>query len=563
MPKLHYRMFCLFVVLSFFPLRASADNFNETVRENLRMQVEAAGVPFKTTIAGEIIYSKEALPQFYEASAYLPVWVGKKLQNRKIKELMDALMEAELEGLNPDDYHLVKIQHFLERLKNDRFADELSKVDYLIQLELLLSDAFMMYGSHLLAGRVNPETIDSEWYANRRGINMAEVLQHTMESGKISRSLHQLSPNQPDYLLLKKALEHYRQIAARGVWETIPAGPKLEKGISAPRVTLLKKRIHAEFEEYQPPNDSANSESAEIFDENLESWVLKFQSKNGLEADGMVGPETLAALNVSAANRIRQIEINMERWRWLPEDLGKKHILVNMANFEAQVVEKNKVVMNLRVIVGRSYRRTPVFSDRITYLVFNPYWNVPYKLAVEDKLPLLQKDPEYLQKQNMSVLKILDGKEIPVNPGSIDWRQYSKSNFPFKLRQAPGPLNALGQVKFMFPNQFNVYLHDTPDRSLFEKTTRSFSSGCIRIEKPLELAAYLLKDESGWEADKIADVIKKNEPTTVFLKTPVPIHLLYWTAFVDKNNDINFRNDIYGRDKKLIHALYEAAPKSN
>ena len=234
-----------------------------------------------------------------------------------------------------------------------------------------------------------------------------------------------------------------------------------------------------------------------------------------------------------------------------------------MANFEAQVVEQNKIVMNPRVIVGRSYRRTPVFSDRITYLVFNPYWNVPHKLAVEDKLPLLQKDPAFLQKQNMSVYNTLDGKDIPANPNAIDWKKFSKSNFPFRLRQDPGPLNALGQVKFMFPNQFNVYLHDTPDRNLFEKTSRSYSSGCIRIEKPLVLAAYLLKDESDWTADKIADVIKKNEPTTVFLKTPVPIHLLYWTAFVDKNDDINFRNDIYGRDKKLIQALYEAALKSN
>ena len=205
-------------------------------------------------------------------------------------------MEAELEGLNSNDYHLVKIRNLLEALKNSRFADNLSKTDDLIRLELLLSDAFMMYGSHLLAGRVNPETIDSEWYANRRGIDMAEVLKQAMVSEKISQSLHQLSPIQPDYQLLKNALKQYRQIAAKGGWEAVPAGPKLEKGIAGPRVALLKKRIHAEFKEYQPPSDSGNNESAEIFDENLESWVLKFQSLNGLETDGMVGPRDIGGI---------------------------------------------------------------------------------------------------------------------------------------------------------------------------------------------------------------------------------------------------------------------------
>jgi murein L,D-transpeptidase YcbB/YkuD len=250
----------------------------------------------------------------------------------------------------------------------------------------------------------------------------------------------------------------------------------------------------------------------------------------------------------------------MERWRWLPLDLGARHILVNMANFELDLVEGESVVMVMRVIVGKGYRRTPVFSDKITYLVLNPFWHVPPGIAIKDKLPLIKKDPDYLSKQHMRLLQGWGAETKEIDPKTIDWSTVSAKNFHFRLRQDPGPMNALGRVKFMFPNRFNVYLHDTPSKDLFEKTTRTFSSGCIRIEKPIELVEYLLRDDPRWTHENIVAALEKTEEITIQLRSPVPIHLLYWTAFVENDGLVHFRDDIYGRDRRLDQALRKRAP---
>ena len=283
--------------------------------------------------------------------------------------------------------------------------------------------------------------------------------------------------------------------------------------------------------------------------------VIDFQSRHGLEVDGVVGPATLAALNTSLEEKVKRIRLNLERWRWMPEDLGSRHVQVNIADFQLIAFEQGQVVLEMKIIAGRDYRQTPVFSDRISYMVLNPSWYVPQSIAVKDKLPLIKKNPGYLAQQRIKVYSSWKGDAKEINPYYIDWSKVSASNFYYRLRQSPGPNNALGRIKFMFPNRFNVYLHDTPSRELFNKTNRTFSSGCIRIQYPEELALYLLKDDPRWNQERLHKALNSMKEQSIRLLSPVPVHLLYWTVFVDNDGVVQFRNDIYGRDAQLAKAL--------
>lgn len=383
----------------------------------------------------------------------------------------------------------------------------------------------------------------------------ASLLQVALDSNQIEQTLNGLLPPQPGYARLKQVLAGYKEIAAKGGWPVVPNGPKMQKDDRGERVALLRARLVASGE-----LNTKSTTDTTLFDAELDSAVRGFQRRYGLDADGAVGPATLEALNVSAQKRVEQIRVNMERWRWLPQNLGERYILVNIANFELDVIEQTKPIMTMRVVVGKYFRRTPVFSDRMTYLVLSPYWHVPPHIAKEDKLPLIRKNPDYLSQENIKVFQSWDAKTKEVDPKSIDWLQITARSFNYRLRQEPGPKNALGRVKFMFPNKFDVYLHDTPSRELFSKTVRTFSSGCIRIEKPIELAEYLLQKDPQWNRERILTVIDKRIERTVLLPESIPIHLLYWTVWAEADGTVQFRNDIYGRDKLLCDALTEEPP---
>ena len=288
--------------------------------------------------------------------------------------------------------------------------------------------------------------------------------------------------------------------------------------------------------------------------------MIRFQRRHGLDADGVVGPATLAALNVPARERVRQIDVNLERWRWLPQDLGRHYILLNIANFELAVVDDSRVTLNMRTVVGRTYRRTPVFSDRVTYMVLNPRWSVPYNIATQDILPKLKADPNYLANMNMKLFEGWGADRRELSQSDVDWSQVTARSFNYHLRQEPGPSNALGQVKFMFPNPFNVYLHDTSARELFARTERTFSSGCIRLERPLDLAEYLLSDNGKWTRADLDRAVASGVEQTVNLSAPMPVHLLYWTAWSETEGPVQFRADIYSRDAPVRDALDEPPP---
>jgi len=306
---------------------------------------------------------------------------------------------------------------------------------------------------------------------------------------------------------------------------------------------------------------AGDDSGGELFDAALEAAVKRFQDRHGLGSDSVVGAKTLKALAVPVAERIRQIELNLERWRWLPRDLGRRYVLVNIPDFTLQVIEDGSEVLAMRTVVGRSYRRTPVMSDTIKYLVINPYWEVPTTLAVKDKLPEIRKDPEFLARQKFHVYQGWGSDQREIDPAGVDWQRVDGRNFPYRLRQDPGPLNALGRVKFMFPNKFDVYIHDTPSRELFRSPERAASSGCIRVEAALDLAEVLLRPAPDWNREAIAKTIASLETRTVPLPEPIAVHLQYWTAWADAAGTVHFRDDVYERDSRLAAALALPPPE--
>jgi murein L,D-transpeptidase YcbB/YkuD len=515
---------------------------DERVAERIRGRVEAT--------AGQPLYEGAALGGFYTRRSFRPAWSNEHGPNRLADDLIDALDRADLEGLRPADYHVAEIRTLLTAVRADAADGRHTNPDRLAELDLLLTDAFLLYGSHLLAGRVDPETLHPRWEANRRGADLATVLDDALESRNVARALQRLAPTQDGYRWLREALGRVRAVAASGGWPALPDGAVLKRGDQAPAVALLRERLRLEGDLPSAPK----SQDVESFDDSLEQALERFQQRHGLEVDGAVTPTTRAELNVSAADRAEQLRLNLERWRWLPQDLGRRRILVNIAAYQLQVIEDEEVVLSMRVVVGMQYKRTPVFSDTMRYIVLNPNWHVPRSIAVEELIPKVQSDPSYLERFGMRLLTAgPDPQEV--DPGTVDWASVRTDSFPYRFRQEPGRLNALGRIKFMFPNPYDVYLHDTPSRGLFDRAQRDFSHGCIRIEKPIDLAVYLMRKNGRWNREAIEAALDEGTERTIYLPKPMPIHLLYWTAWADADGTIQFRSDIHGLDQPLAEAL--------
>ena len=559
MHTLNLRFFSAIILTIFFVIGqfqgVFAQTLSQQINDLLRNRIEAAGAPPRIAVGEEVLHASVMLPLFYERRMYSPAWSNTDGPLPTAEVLIGEIHKSDREGLRPDDYHLGEIEEMLKVIHQDQKRKSTPNPGMLADLDLLLTDAFLIYGSHLLAGKVDPEKIDAEWIANRREKDMAQVLEKALSSMQIEETLKTILPSQPGYKRLRDALAHYRNIAQKGGWPVITEGPKMQKGDRGERVVLLRNRLIANSN-----LESRREGDQELFDDGLEQAVREFQKRHALSIDGIVGDATLKALNISAEERVRQIELNMERWRWLPEQLGERFILVNIANFELDVFENGQKVMGMRAVVGRHYRRTPVFSDRMTYLVLNPYWHIPTNIAQLDILPQIRKDPDHLAKLKIKVFQGWGAEANEIDPETIDWSEVKVKNSGYRFRQEPGPMNSLGRVKFMFPNKFNVYLHDTPSRKLFAKSQRAFSSGCIRIEKAIELAEYLLRSDPNWTKEKILAEIDKDVEKTISLPEPILVHLLYWTAWADEDGSVQFRDDIYARDNLLDKALQEKPP---
>jgi murein L,D-transpeptidase YcbB/YkuD len=531
-------------------------NFTDGVRECLISKLSSLIIRNKIDCKITLICNPKLLFSFYLHRKVKPVWVSKDGLNNTAEILINTIIEAEHEGLDSETYHQKNILTLLTDIKFSLLSN-IPEPSNLAELDILLTDAFFSYGFHLSEGVVDPYSNKQNWYIKKPRKKIGKVFQHLLYDDKMEEFIDSLQPHHLGYLRLKLALLKYQNIKKSGCWHEIPAGGKLRKGDYGTRVGGLRSRLTISGD----LTDTTIGNQV-YFDEVLEDGVRRFQARHGLKVDGIVGPKTRFALNVPVEDRIRQIRLNMERWRWLPQDLGNCHLTVNTADFKLSVVENEQTIKSIRTIVGKIKRPTPVFSQKITYLELNPYWNIPHSIALNDILPRIKKDPDYLADNNIRVFENWEEDARELNPESIEWDAITKKNFVYKLRQDPANSNALGRIKFIFPNEFSIYLHDTPTRNLFNKTRRTFSSGCIRIEKPVELAAYLLQNNSKWSLEKLVAAVNRKKNKIILLSDPIKIYILYWTAWVDKNGIINFRDDIYGRDRRLNIALNEKTNSS-
>lgn len=479
-----------------------------------------------------------ALYHFYEQRDFAPLWLADGAVSTAGRTLAALLARADTEGLNPGDYDAAGIAAALAP------GDAAQQAD----IEVRLSRAFIRYASDLSVGRIVPSEIDEELLLTPQRPDPGRLLAGAAAAQDIAAYILELQRPSPEYLRLRQALAEFRAAAAAGGWAKVADGPTLKAGMRDPRVAALRQRL------IQAGDLPADTPESALYDEAVEAAVKRFQDRHGLEPDGAAGRATIAAMNVTVEQRIDQMLLNMERRRWMTRDPGETYVFVNMADFELKVVDGPRTVFDTRVVVGTPFHRTPVFSALMTYIVLNPEWNVTPTIARNEMLPKIRKDPGYLARNNILVLSDWSASARPVNPHAIDWSQVSARSFPYKLVQTAGPHNALGRIKFMFPNPMNIYLHDTPSRELFKKTVRSFSHGCIRVEHPVDLATVLL-GRDGWTREKLEAAIATGERRIVTLPRPIPVHLTYLTAWVNKDGSVHFRDDIYGRDRRLAQIL--------
>ena len=548
------------ILLIVFPILLHHEGFagatdSHIIRDHLKKRIEFKKNQKKFSCRGELICGASLIPKFYQQRGFSPAWTGKEGILPQARSLVAEINRADQEGLRPDDYHRANIVSLVKEIDRKQAVGETVDAQIWVDLDLLLTDAFMLYSSHLFAGRVNPETIHSDWVVVNPTADLTDILGSALNSNQIARALRDLQPLHSGYFGLKQSLAQYRNIAKKDDRPSVLPGINLRKGDTGISVQRLHERlvILGDLEDTE-------KDPVDFFDEATELGVMGFQKRHGLKSDGMVGPRTLEMLNIPIQQRARQIELNMERWRWIPRDLGDRYILVNIAGFKLSVIENLHRMLEMRVVVGRPYRRTPVFSAKMTYMVINPYWNIPASLVFKDLLPKIQKNDNYLAQKGIKVFKDWSKGAPEIDPETVDWKKIERQNFPYKLRQDPGPRNALGRIKFIFPNKFAVYLHDTPQRSHFNETHRDFSSGCIRTEKPVDLARYLVRDDHQWSEEQLSATIEAGERTVIELQRPISVHLQYWTVWVDENGRLNFRNDIYDRDRLLDQALKERMP---
>jgi L,D-transpeptidase YcbB len=480
---------------------------------------------------------KATLQAHYVKNRARVYWIGTGRTVPFLQRMNNALYD----GLTPSDYPGQSLQTLA--LKGEQ-----GDVNAAAQAELYLSAYLITYASDLKTGRVSPQKVDPSLFRPRKTIDSLRVLKDLQAQANPSKYLSTYEPRNNHYQTLKRMLKIYSNVLDQGIsWPRVADGAPIKPGQSDPRVVNVRSllSITGDYE-------WANS-SSPVYDERLAIAMRRFQVRHGLEAKGLIGKQSILALNVSPAERQKQIIINMERWRWMPDSLGADHFLVNIAGFELQRIEANTIVDRMDVVVGAVATQTPEFSAAMQYVELNPTWTVPYSIATHEMLPKLRGNA-YAYADEFDLFA--NGRLA--DWGSVNWSSYGAGSFPFTFRQRPGPKNALGRVKFMLPNSHNIYLHDTPAKDKFANTTRAFSHGCIRLSRPGDLAYSLLGDKTGMSRAEIDAIWAGGETTKVTLPQQIPVHLVYATAFATENG-IEFRPDVYGRDRKLYAALFGRA----
>jgi L,D-transpeptidase YcbB len=515
------------------PAAATADHAIRQLVEQVRLTPAAA-------IRGTLLLQPEAVAKFFEARAFTPAW---RLPSGA-QEMLKAIRAAEMDGLTPGDYHLAALTS-----ANDAHAKTPSSESAAL-LQLLIADAAAALIDHARYGRVRPTSLDKRWNVDpRAGAPPLDVtLDQLARSTALDTGLEALKPNHFIYVGLKQALGRMRALEAAGGWPVVTPGAAIKPGASDPRLPLIRKRLSVTGD---LPAGAALDGLA--YDADLETAVKTFQSHHRLTDDGVIGRSTIEAMNVTAAARAAQVRVNLERARWVIGGLRDSFVLVNLPAFKAYLIRDRKNVWETRTQIGREARRTPTFRADMKYLVLNPDWTVPPTILAQDVLAGMRAGQNTIAKKKLT---IFDSQGRKVDPAAIDWKAATPRTFRYTLRQAPGADNALGRVKFIFPNEYSIFLHDTPSQDLFAADRRTFSSGCIRVANALDLAAVLLENQSRkLTPQEIEEVVRSGQPQTIMLDEPLPVLIVYWTASIGAGGALRFAQDVYGLDPPVLRAL--------
>lgn len=508
---------------------------DEAMQARIALLAQSRG----TAVGGIALGSEAVLAELYRERGYRLIW-----EPARARTLLGVLEASQADGLRPDDFHVEEIRTAFERggLTALPSAER-------VELDILLSDSLLRYLHHHLFGKVDPVSLDANWnHADGAAFDeLLQAMREALAAASLKGHLDARLQWPRAYVDLRNGLARYREIAARGGWPIVPDGETIKPGMQDARVPLIRARLEASGDHGRTALPAGELD----YDPELQAAVERFQARHGLFVDGIVGPRTRAAMNVSVETRIDQIRLNLERMRWVVGDLPQDYLVVNIPAYRVDLYRGGAVVWSGRAIVGQPARETPVFRDELAYLELNPTWTVPPTILAEDLLPNLREDPSYLQTRG---LRVIDYQGRGVSPEAVDWTVSAKA-FPYLLRQPPGDDNALGRIKFMFPNRYSVYLHDTPQRALFSRAMRALSSGCVRVEDPLRLAELVLDEPQRWNAETFQAALETEETRVVRLAKPLPVLLSYWTAEADADGRVSFYNDIYARDDALLRAL--------
>ncbi|AZO95325.1 L,D-transpeptidase family protein [Halocella sp. SP3-1] len=487
--------------------------------------------------------NSDLLKGFYKLRNYQPAWCKETRIYQITYDLLTIIKNSYQNGLNPDDYAYTYLYYLIKGLEADINNDKV-ELDRLLKLELLLTEIYFKFSNDLLYGVSKHKGYDLGY----QEIDLPVLLNNALETDNLRETIKNLDPIQPLYARMQLALKRLLKIFNDGGWPLISDKIELKKGVCHQAVLDLRERLLLSGD-LKPENNHAGL----LFDDKLAEAVALFQLRHGLPASEILDEKTLTALNTSVEERIRQLKINMDRLRWLPQKREDIYIVINIPDFKLEVMKDYSSIFESRVIVGDKNNQSPLFRDEIEYIVINPYWKITDNIAKYEILPKLKNDPAYLDRNKIKILESWHNDSKIVLPESIEWHNISPEKFTYKLRQEPGIFNSLGQIKFIFPNSYQVYLHDTPYKYLFNYPDRAKSHGCIRVEKPFSLASCLLGKD--WDEEEVAEIIRLNKRKVINLKEKIPIYLVYLTSWVDENGIIQHRDDVYNLDQELYEKL--------
>jgi murein L,D-transpeptidase YcbB/YkuD len=522
-----------------------------STRQEIRRLLEAGPGAFAFADTTGLDSTWAWVVEFYEQRRDAPVWSGRE-PHRRATQFVDALQRIGDAGLDPRDYDTEELTRLLAQATSHGPLARINRERTLARLDVRATCAFLRVAPHLRDGHVPAQALDPDWSPPSRNRDWLAILKHPIEHDP-AQTLEELEPRHPGYRRLRDALDRYRAIAAAGGWPQLPPGPPLALGATGPQVTLLMNRL-AMTGDLLP-----GMKPDTVFDRRLVHAIGELQTRQGIPRSGIVGEATRAILNVPVETRIHQMELNLERWRWLPADLGERRVEVNIPAYHLDLIDHGRVARAMRVVVGKRNSPTPVFSDVLVYMDVNPTWTLPPSVVQKELVHLLRKNPHYLEDNQMYVVSIADAKRDTVDPAHVPWKQAVSDSFLYLVIQRSGPDNPLGQIKMMCPNEYDVYLHDSPQRNRFGVAVRDYSHGCVRVEEAAELADSLVAPALG-DSVTIDSLIARGTGRRVRFPRATPVHFLYWTAWADEAGHMCFRDDIYGLDARLDQALRARTP---